>query len=201
MSGHKSPLDNLKVAAPCAADWSEMTGDERVRFCGSCELNVYNLSGMTRAEAEGLIANTEGRLCVRFFRRADGTILTENCPVGLRALKRRVSRVANATVSAVLGFLAGLGLTTTFGEKLGRELPLYPHTMGAMVASPPRDATPDSPLTRIVPKAEKVEGRVGVDGEFEIGKVAPSADTPPPRNSVVSLEEMEKMKKVKKAKR
>lgn len=109
MSMHTNPLDYVKVAAPCSADWERMTGTEQVRFCDQCKLHVYNLSGMKKREAESLISNTEGRLCVRFYRRADGTILTDNCPVGLRALKRRLSRIATATVSAVFSFLAGVG--------------------------------------------------------------------------------------------
>jgi hypothetical protein len=87
-----------------------MRGDERVRFCAQCSLNVYNLSDMTRREAEGLLARAEGRLCVRFYRRPDGTILTSNCPVGLRAIKRRVSKTVSAALSAVMGFFAGIGI-------------------------------------------------------------------------------------------
>src|SRR5256885_8161846 len=98
---YTDPLSYVKVAAPCRADWDEMIGNERMRFCSQCQLNVYNLSGMTRAEAEALISNSEGRLCVRYYRRADGTILTRNCPVGLSAIKRRVSRWASAALSAV----------------------------------------------------------------------------------------------------
>src|SRR3954469_19985825 len=44
-------LDQIQVASPCTADWSQMTGDDRTRHCGACQKNVYNLSGMTRAEA------------------------------------------------------------------------------------------------------------------------------------------------------
>ena len=110
MQTRTNPLDHVKVAAPCPAEWERMTGDDRKRFCHQCSLNVYNLSGMTRREAESLIVNSEGRLCVRYFRRADGTILTSNCPVGLRALKHRVTRVTRAVASAVLTFLAGVGL-------------------------------------------------------------------------------------------
>lgn len=117
MAKYTSPLNRVTVAAPCSADWDEMIGDERARFCGQCQLKVYNLSGMTRREAETLIAGAEGRLCVRFYRRADGTILTENCPVGLRALKRRLSRVATATLSALLSFFAGLGLYRAAAEE------------------------------------------------------------------------------------
>lgn len=102
-------LSRVRVAAPCAADWNAMHGTERVRFCHACECNVYNLSSMSRPEAERLVREAEGRVCVRFYRRADGTMLTQNCPVGLRRLKRVATRAVNATLSAVIGFLAGTG--------------------------------------------------------------------------------------------
>jgi hypothetical protein len=110
MPTYTNPLEQVRVAAPCPAVWEKMVGDERVRYCDSCSLHVYNLSGMTRREAEALVTSSESRLCVRFYRRADGTILTRNCPVGLGALKRRAARAATATMTAVLGFFAGLGL-------------------------------------------------------------------------------------------
>jgi hypothetical protein len=84
--------------------------DKRVRFCSKCNLNVYNLSGMNRREAEALITKTEGRLCIRFYRRADGSILTRNCPVGLKAIKRRVAWLAQVVLGMVLSFVSGLGL-------------------------------------------------------------------------------------------
>src|SRR5215469_10713462 len=95
-------LENIHVAAPCPADWTRMFGDDRVRHCCECNLNVYNISEMTRSEAEELIRSREGRLCVRFYRRADGTILTQNCPRGLRVAIRRVSRVAAAVLAAAM---------------------------------------------------------------------------------------------------
>jgi hypothetical protein len=79
-----------------------MEGDDRVRFCRECNLNVYNLSGMTRREAESLVAGASVRLCARFYRRADGTMLTKDCPVGLRALRRRASLAAGAVLTATL---------------------------------------------------------------------------------------------------
>jgi len=108
MSKFTNPLDNIHVASPCPANWDEMFGDDRKRFCGDCKLNVYNLSEMTRREAENLLYNSEGRLCVRFFRRADGTVLTKNCPVGWQAVKQRVSRVATAVFSIVAGLFGGI---------------------------------------------------------------------------------------------
>ena len=139
MAKFTNPLDGVRVAAPCPADWNRMVGDERMRYCGQCDLHVYNLSGMTRTQAESLITNAEGRLCVRFYRRADGTILTRNCPVGLRALKRRVTRVAGAMLSAVLGFLAGIGLDLGFATRPTTTT----HTMGT-VAMPARRSDSDT---------------------------------------------------------
>ena len=109
MKRFTSPLRNVKIASPCPADWDRMIGDERARFCGQCELNVYNLSAMSTLEAESLIARTEGRLCVRYYRRKDGSIITQDCPVGSRRLKVRAARIKRAVASLVLGFLAGLG--------------------------------------------------------------------------------------------
>ncbi|HEV8593328.1 MAG TPA: hypothetical protein VGQ55_14590 [Pyrinomonadaceae bacterium] len=108
MNRFNNPLDNLRVASPCPANWDEMYGNERKRFCAECKLNVYNLSEMTRDEAERFLISSEGRVCVRFYRRKDGTVLTQDCPVGWAAVKRRVSRIATAAFSMVVGFFGGL---------------------------------------------------------------------------------------------
>jgi len=95
-------IDRLRIATPCPISWDQMTGDNRVRFCDHCHLNVYNISALSRLEAEKLIAATEGRLCARLFRRADGTVLTSDCPVGLRALRRRVAKKTAAIFAAIV---------------------------------------------------------------------------------------------------
>ncbi|MBA3459226.1 MAG: hypothetical protein H0T46_04650 [Deltaproteobacteria bacterium] len=82
-------LDNLHVASPCKEDWNAMSGDARVRHCGRCDQNVYNLSEMTREEAESLLFAKEGKLCARYYRRKhDGAVMTKDCPLG-RTRKRR----------------------------------------------------------------------------------------------------------------
>jgi hypothetical protein len=100
-------LEGLSVASPCTVSWDTMKGDDRVRHCGSCRLNVYNLSEMSHREAEALVRNREGRLCVRFFRRADGTVLTKDCPVGIRAIRRRIARAWAAAAALFLGAFLG----------------------------------------------------------------------------------------------
>lgn len=131
MARFRNTLDHVRIAAPCKADWDQMMGNERVRFCSQCTLNVYNLSSMTRSDAESLIARTEGRLCIRFYRRSDGSIITKDCPIGLRAIRRRMSYVAKAVSSTVMGLLAGLGV---YGV-VPSVVPVAPmRTMGVMAA-------------------------------------------------------------------
>ena len=114
MTKFTNPLSSLKIASPCSADWNEMMGNERKRFCGECKLNVYNLSGMSQREAENLLINSEGRLCVRFFKRADGTMLTKDCPVGWQAIRQHVSKTATAFASIIFAVISGIGLTNYF---------------------------------------------------------------------------------------
>jgi hypothetical protein len=82
-------LDDIRIASPCPAEWAEMEGDDRTRFCLSCSKHVYNISAMTAEEATNLIREREGRLCVRIYRRNDGTVLTADCPVGAQSRPRR----------------------------------------------------------------------------------------------------------------
>jgi hypothetical protein len=158
MAKFTSPLDNLTIAAPCPANWDKMCGNDRVRFCSHCNLNVYNLSGMSRAEAERLLSNIEGRLCARFYRRADGTILTKNCPVGLNRLKQRVSRIGSALFSAAIGFLGGIGLQHAFSGSQTMS-PQPQRTMGVIAVEAERPE-PDYP-------------KIATMGDVAVGAVVP----------------------------
>lgn len=102
-------LPNIRVAAPCTADWNAMQGDERVRECAKCAKRVFNLSNMTRDEAEALIVAKEGRLCVRYFQRRDGTIILKDCEVGVSGRRKR--RLIAAGAAALLAGGAGAALT------------------------------------------------------------------------------------------
>ncbi len=112
-------LDQIQVAKPCPASWEEMKGNDSVRFCSQCQLNVYNLSALTKLEAERLITQSEGRLCVKFYQRADGTVLTQDCPVGVRAFRKRVSKIAATAFSTLLSLLTGNSIDrTAFAQDL-----------------------------------------------------------------------------------
>lgn len=94
-------LPNIRIATPCRADWNEMVGDDRVRHCASCDKDVFNLSSMTRAQAEALILAKAGNLCARYYQRQDGTIILADCAVGIAQKRKR--RVIAAGAAMLLG--------------------------------------------------------------------------------------------------
>lgn len=104
----KNALDKIKIASPCGANWNEMIGDNRKRHCAECKLDVYNLSDMTKTEAESFLINSEGRVCLRIYRRTDGTVITRDCPIGFAKLKKKVSHAATAVFTMLATFLTGV---------------------------------------------------------------------------------------------
>jgi hypothetical protein len=92
----------LRIASPCSASWAGMPGNDKVRHCAQCQLDVYNFSAMTPLEINQIVAARTGRLCARFYQRPDGTMLTENCPAGVRAGVLRGSTVAAAALAALV---------------------------------------------------------------------------------------------------
>ena len=104
-------LENLRVASPCRADWAKMSGDDRMRHCGDCKKDVFNLSDMTREEAEALLVERTGSLCVRYFQRHDGTVLLADCEVGQkRARRRKLVVIAGAAAMLAGGAAVALEL-------------------------------------------------------------------------------------------
>jgi Carboxypeptidase regulatory-like domain len=117
MSENGFKVDSVRVAAPCHVPWDSMKGDDRERHCESCGLNVFNIAAMTVIEAEEFVTARTGRLCVKLYRRSDGTVITKDCPVGIRAYQRRVGRMAGALLTAVLGFFS-----ISFGQKSDKSV-------------------------------------------------------------------------------
>lgn len=149
-------LDDVRVASPCGESWSEMVGDDVARFCLKCEKNVYDLSAMTRAEAEALVSAREGELCVRFYRRADGTLLTKDCPVGVARKMRR--RVAAITVLGAGLFSAGAYFYEATARCVqGAAVPTATPVVGQMVATP----TPTPSAVDTAPPAEMGKPTMG----------------------------------------
>ena len=123
-------LHRIDIASPCTASWDQMKGDERVRHCDDCNKNVFNLSAMTEAEAAALLAdNHSGKLCVRFYRRQDGTVMTSDCSASPRAQVRKAWRKLPGMAGAAVLVLSAAGSAAS------EPAPVQVVTMGAPPAS------------------------------------------------------------------
>ena len=174
MSRFSSPiLDNVRIASPCPADWDAMYGDDRKRFCGECKLNVYNLSGMTREEAEALIFNAEGRLCVRIYRRADGTVITSDCPVGWEKIKQRTRFYAAALASLLMALFTGVLFVSLLSSKESGR------TMGQLIPMATPTPMPLAGAIAVQPRNTAVMGNVAIDqkpAKKTMRKITPSPE-------------------------
>lgn len=185
MSKAQDQLGRLRIAVPCQASWEGMAGDERVRHCTLCSLNVYNFAEMTRDEVQELLVRTEGRVCARLYRRADGTMLTRDCPTGLRAMRQRASRAAAALITALCTLPAfAFGASTcekprlkTHGSKVKLEIERIATPQPAVFTGVVRDQGGDPlPGVSITVRDEAAEQKftaiTDVNGAFKITSLA-----------------------------
>ena len=123
----------LQVVAPCNEDWDKMPGGDDIRFCGKCRQNVYNLSELTESQARELV---QGQVCVRFFHRGDGTVITKKCPTMMEAARRRLVALA-AGAAGVVPLAAGFWGSVAWLRRLvkGDDRPLV---QGGIRPAPPR---------------------------------------------------------------
>ncbi|MBS0209747.1 MAG: hypothetical protein JSS27_12425 [Planctomycetes bacterium] len=157
----KTELDVLyqvRVASRCTARWEAMTGDERVRHCAQCDLKVYDFSQLSSDEAVELLTQSEGRVCGRVYRRADGRVLTKDCPVGqLARVRARVGRVLLAAMSW-LGIASFVGCQRRDVSEMGDVCPLGSVTNKVGEICPPGQPAqgflkiPDAPQQPVQPQ-------------------------------------------------
>lgn len=115
-------------------------------------------------------ANT-GSLCMRMYKRADGTVLTADCPVGEKDKKKKVRRLSMvaAGVAAGLAAFAGVAVAQSSADT------------GKLTAV---DEDEDEPTKKPL-RPEHV-----VMGAMPAPTVVPSASPPPPKPVLTAEPEM-----------
>ncbi len=93
-----------------------MIGNETVRYCPECKLDVYNLSNLSDRQVNKIVSGRQQRLCARVIRRQDGTVVTHTPRLGFSILLRRISKVASVALAASISLgpaVAGTSPTTS----------------------------------------------------------------------------------------
>ena len=133
----QSLLDQVRVASPCHARWEDMAGDDRARFCRQCQKHVFNLSALTRLEAERLVREKEGGFCGRFHPRCDGRVQTADGAAGLRRCRERIGWACMAMIGALVFLVTGCRRPVVMGRIAA---PRTPTGEVAVVTVPQTDA-------------------------------------------------------------
>lgn len=94
-------LDSICIAMPCSVDWSQMKGNDEIRLCSGCNKNVYNISAISKMEAESILS-APTLPCIQLFRQDDGVIVTDERP----RLVRLFWSYGKSAVSAMLSLIA-----------------------------------------------------------------------------------------------
>jgi hypothetical protein len=117
-----------------------MAGNAAGGFCQHCQKTVHDLSAMTRDEAERLVCQAAGALCVRLTRLPDGQVLTLDYPA---VMPRRSWSWRGWSVIGLAGALiTGVVNAAFFG---GRVFPSPPAPPGGSVQSLMGDVMPPLP--------------------------------------------------------
>jgi hypothetical protein len=145
-------LDKIDIASPCNMSWDAMTGDSRVRFCGKCEQNVYRLSDLPRVEAMDLLhrAQSGENLCVRFARRADGTVVTNDCPSGVRTRREKRWAQVRALAASLVG-IVGASMSTGCYEAEAQPADPPAGSSSTPAEAQPAEPAPETPATPETP--------------------------------------------------
>lgn len=181
----RRPL-KLKVASPCNADWDKMSGTDAIRHCSECDKNVYHLSHMTTEQVEQLLNRAGAAPCVRFYERADGTVLLGDCPVGQKSKQRRRMFVGAGVGAAML---SAVGLALAPGGGASANVPQEQHK------EPPCDVVqggigPESLPTPPRPKTKPTRDRVRP--RAKMGAVAATHRPRPHMGKAVRLKKLPK---------
>jgi len=170
MQADADALNGIQVRKPCRQSWAGMKGDDQKRFCAGCRKHVYNLSGMTREEAAQLIRETEGQVCVRFYRRADGTVATRDCN-----LEKETKVLSGVMLAALAGgvfqFLPRIAAAFDGGSEMAGELAPVAVDGGSTVTLGSLSTSQPVMGKVAVPASERISSHRDV-AEYQMGDLA-----------------------------
>ena len=97
----KYTLENVTVPNPCPMSWEQMTGNDEIRHCASCQHKVYNISEMPKRRALKVLNQPENTVCISYYRDDQNQIVTQNY---FGIFKRNFARVCSAILAVIFSF-------------------------------------------------------------------------------------------------
>ncbi|MBC7804981.1 MAG: hypothetical protein H7145_02405, partial [Akkermansiaceae bacterium] len=117
-----------------------------------------------------LIREKEGNLCIRYYQRVDGTVMTQDCPVGIAAVKRKITRAFATSIVVSVAMLSAFAQWWHGNNIFADRLSVWAERLHP---TPPVEFNPHSPPshTRLQPPPppqtpEAIMGAPAVMGEM-----------------------------------
>jgi hypothetical protein len=149
----------MRCASPCDSRGdAHLIGSGRERYCWRCGRDVYDIASLSPPDARAVLGLDETAPPPKLYVRGDGSVMTADCPVGVR--RRRVRRWLAASLWA---FVLAAPLVLAWPPQL-REGPTdadFTAALGASGAHVNRIGHPyyafrGSPATGVEPYADAV---------------------------------------------
>jgi len=186
MTRANSVLDNLQIDSPCNAHWDSMSGNDEVRFCGHCDLSVYNISTMTRRDAELLVAKSNGKLCIKYVRRSDGSLVSGDQASGSSAINARVIAGTFSVLLTIASTTANAQSNQAGSVPAGTEISVSRSLPGAQnqavvkghIVDPNGALIPEAKII-VISEADRQSLKVFSDqnGEFQFNSLQPGSSS------------------------
>ena len=130
---------------------------------------------MTREQAEALIIARAGDLCARYYQRSDGTILLQDCEVGIAQKRKRKLIAAGAAGLLAMGGAAAWFVKSRRIEQVrmgdvafepAENVQMSVHAQAVDDSPPPRPIEPVAPQI-VEPDIRPTMGAVAITREIE----------------------------------
>lgn len=113
-----------KIAKPCPANWDDMQGDDKRRFCEHCQLHVHNLSAMPLKEQREVLTSKNEHKCITYIASTDAIQMEPAKWLNWQANSWTLRKIAAIFVT-MLSFMGASCQSTTKSETL-------PHSTGGI---------------------------------------------------------------------
>jgi hypothetical protein len=132
---------------------------------------------MTEGEIQALVAKTEGRLCGRFYRRPDGTMLKQDGLRGFGGAIRRGARVAGVALAGIMSVLQPTSASPLFKEASAfLQIQPLPKGLHLIVLDATTAPVPDADVT-ILNQAtrQSINAKTDIMGKVDVADLSPGS--------------------------
>ena len=152
----KYTLENVTVPNPCPISWEQMTGNDEIRHCATCQHKVYNISEMPKRRALKVLNQPENTVCISYYRDDRNRVVTQNY---FGVFKRNFVKVCGAVLAIIFSFNSLYAIQTKTSTSRKKKVVKHrKHKKQVKPPSPPRQVIGKRVISKKTVKRKPVIG-------------------------------------------